>query len=1073
MSKKRYSKTFGTDDANAFGKMFAKESWNAAKVAKQHSDITLGPVELGGIPVFVYELVEGKKKAYFKLTDVIFDDTEKSYIDPKKSVSVMGLAGDIDEACINTEKSETEQAYAAHSDKLEKLVELQQRVVGREVTRAFVGYDIEYLVIEPSDVDQPTDAELISHQFYVAHNDQRVGIIILTNRRFSEKGFAVLVANLIPKHIKKVFVVAHYSLIEGGWMTDQLSDHRNVQSGQGKSVKHLVEDAKSPRTSIVLDVEDDIVKRVINIVFDEHKKDSKDQLKCDSSLDRLINVTSSHAQLNSFAIEALTTRFKTAKDAYKAVRGGYATYKLSAEDKVQAIRISDVLRDRYRESSREAGIKKYKRTWAGEYRVLSESKRENLRKHINAYSQDWRTEFSKLSELSLEETVLLSFLERNDIRGLNNDLNAVKLWKSAAGVRAGKKTDDDKAYNLRCEKSVERNNPISIEFCDTMHFSTDEGKSLKSFGKMIGIPKLDLDKEDDADNSYIADMQKLLEDDRERFLRYGIRDSVVTAESLAYFGQLFLFELDAPFATRITGYSRDVFREVLSGTDGRYEQGVYEKLLKQAKKGTPEANIKHYLGFSRKKKADGSGNYWWPSVGAQLYSQFYFGGWNDCRVVGAYDSCTYWDLKSAYPCGILMLSGDYSFAHPVVYRGDEAQKRANELFADGEGSPFQIAGVEISFEFLPGKEPIFPVRFDRTRVPNLSLIEFSEQLLYTQRGHTSIGWPEYFVARKYGLLDEKKTSIKKLVTYESISDDSIFAKEIEHLLRMRGELGKKMVFKETLNFLYGLTAMGLDRKITLNSRGMSESKTKPGGLTCIPMAAYCTSFCRAVMGELLACGNKAYAITTDGFISPENNELKRGVLAKMTNDKLKKLTRISDGSSLNYEFIEPDFRADRALFLKTRGYFLEGRENGDDPTVKKVKMAKMGVQTQSEAPSDDELYDPRAREFLVHLDNGIYDKQCWNGFAQIKKDGRNELPLPVVRKARLSHTYDFKRIIAGDVSESTFSYAGYEFKHPKFETEPLPDIDAFMALRTEMVRNSTVEEYQEMIAAVKKSGYVY
>lgn len=356
MSNKYYHKSFGTDDADAFGKVFAKESWNAAVVAKQHSDITLGPVQLGGIPVFVYKLDESKKKAEFKLTDVIFDDTAKSYIDPKKSVSVMGLSRKINDACIKTEKSETEKAYAVHADELEKTVELQQRIVDREETRAFVGYDIEYLEIEPSDVDKKVTAELISHQFYVAHNDQRVGIIILTNRRFSEKGFAGLVANLLPKHIKKIYVVAHYSLIEGGWMTDQLSDHLQVQSGQGKSVKHLVEDAKNPRVAIVLDIEDDIVKRIINGVFTVHKKFHGKLLKVDSSL--TVNVTSSHAQLNTFAIEALTNKqFKTPQDAYKAVRGGYARYKISFDEEVPAIKISEALRDRYRESSREAGIK--------------------------------------------------------------------------------------------------------------------------------------------------------------------------------------------------------------------------------------------------------------------------------------------------------------------------------------------------------------------------------------------------------------------------------------------------------------------------------------------------------------------------------------------------------------------------------------------------------------------------------------------------------------------------------------------------------------------------------------------
>ena len=164
MSKKYSMKTFGTDDADAFGKQFSKESWCTAEVVAQHSNITHGPVKLDGIPVFVYELDEKLKKDQFKLTDVIFDDNELSYIDPKKSLAAMAATNGIDD-------------------------ERKKEVREREETRAFVGYDIEYLEIEPSDVDEKSSAELISHQFYVAHNDQRVGIIILTIKNVFNSSF--------------------------------------------------------------------------------------------------------------------------------------------------------------------------------------------------------------------------------------------------------------------------------------------------------------------------------------------------------------------------------------------------------------------------------------------------------------------------------------------------------------------------------------------------------------------------------------------------------------------------------------------------------------------------------------------------------------------------------------------------------------------------------------------------------------------------------------------------------------------------------------------------------------------
>jgi hypothetical protein len=278
-----------------------------------------------------------------------------------------------------------------------------------------------------------------------------------------------------------------------------------------------------------------------------------------------------------------------------------------------------------------------------------------------------------------------------------------------------------------------------------------------------------------------------------------------------------------------------------------------------------------------------------------------------------------------------------------------------------------------------------------------------------------------------------------------------------------------MLMKSVTNHLYGAMSMGVSRAITIDERGLSESKTPPGGLTCIPIAAYCTSFCRAAMGELLALGNPAYAITTDGFISPVPVEKLRrdGIILAATDDRLRSLTSVTTGKPLGYEFIEADFIAELSLFLKTRGYVLIGNDANGKPGI---KMAKMGVQTKANQPGEDDLYDPRVQEFLSHLKAGEYPKKSWQGFKLLKKNNQNKLPIPVTRKSTLSHTYDFKRMPAQEISEESFSYGGVELIHPKFQTAPLSNETEFKRLRTESARlgmkNASVEDYEKLLTEI-------
>ncbi|MCB2215686.1 MAG: DNA polymerase [Desulfobulbaceae bacterium] len=1068
MREKQFTPSFDVQAAEAFGTGFRKMPWDVDRKSEK------------GIPVYVYKLNPGLKKrsCEFELVDVFLDETDITYtgIDPSAHVSRLALEerdrlGQLERAYDDNERARIQEDIDRIKEDRRKIEAKISAASGDERKRAFVGYDIETQAIPKADFGETDSACLLSHQFYIAHDGKRIGFVILTDRRFTEKAFTKLIAEVIPKGVRKAYVVAHYSLVEGGWM---------IEDRMSKSEFSLLFEAASyPRLQAAIEAEIDIVTRIVNAVWDEAKK--KDEGEADgkeTDQNRSIRIESIHLAPSA---KKTILSFRRRRDAVKAVLNGYAKYSIGEdeygkEQQVPAILLSEHTRSHLRRKSYESVvIEKRGRAWQGTVQQMSKSKREGLLAIAKKRKDEWIEKVSEEEIVGFENTVLLSVMERNTISNLRDKSAGDELWFRAAGLeqRTGKRP---KVKIADKEKLYEEYRPLLIEFCDMMHFSTDQGKSLKAFGTMIGIPKLDLGE------GQIKEMAQLLTDDPNLFYRYSVRDAIVVAEALAFYGRLFLLELNTPFSTRITGYSRRVFRKVLVGDDeckrGVYEQKIIEATEKRKQlqadakqRGTkekiyklPEENLKHYLGFERTKRKDNT-NYWWPGFDMQSFTDFYYGGWNDCRVVGSWGPCVYFDLKSAYPSAVMMLRYDYDFSRAIEHVGMDAQRQAMQMIE--EMNPFQIAGVELAYEFRDDVEPIFPIRFDPRRLPNLSLFEFSDQLIYPLIGTTCVGWPEFSVAINHGLL-KKGYKVLRLVTYPRIGEGSIFANEIEYLLRMRGEPGKKILYKEICNFLYGQTAMGVSRAITIDEHGLSESKTPPGSLTCIPIAAYCTSFCRAAMGELLALGNPAYAITTDGFISPVTPEnLRRdGILLTETDKCLRGLTRVSTGEPLGYEFIEADFVAEQSLFLKTRGYVLVGTKSGKPA----IKMAKMGVQTKAGAPDNDALYDPRVAEFLTHLIAGEYPKKSWRGFKLLKKGHQNKLPIPVTRKATLSHSYDFKRKPEQPISDAEFSYGGVAFVHPRFTTVPLATETEFKRLRTESARlgmkNARAEDYKKLLKLV-------
>ena len=127
--------------------------------------------------------------------------------------------------------------------------ELRDTYIENEKKRFYVGYDTEFQVIKDA-TEAETDANLISHQWYIAHNGSRKSFILLSDKRLREKQFCEIVANAartfdsntkIDEPIE-IYCAAHFSIVDGGWLIQDLEDktfYSTVEALNTQPEKHL------------------------------------------------------------------------------------------------------------------------------------------------------------------------------------------------------------------------------------------------------------------------------------------------------------------------------------------------------------------------------------------------------------------------------------------------------------------------------------------------------------------------------------------------------------------------------------------------------------------------------------------------------------------------------------------------------------------------------------------------------------------------------------------------------------------------------------------------------------------
>jgi len=376
------------------------------------------------------------------------------------------------------------------------------------------------------------------------------------------------------------------------------------------------------------------------------------------------------------------------------------------------------------------------------------------------------------------------------------------------------------------------------------------GNSLAELGKIINLKKVKLSK------TIIANMEKLLKENKEKFIKYAIRDSEIALVYSLYLANSLnknVSELPVTLASLAAQKAVEYFQYKF----GWNKKDINEKfrLLIKVKDSDQK---RHY-----------PSRYLQPKPGFEtplMLSTFcLYGGYNQSFRYGFFSSDKKFydlDLNSAYPVAMSLLKQlDTKNQPEVLTKGTDLSKInfdfTTPLFA------------HIEFEFPKNiKYPCIPIKD----------IEGGHGLIFPLRGETYASGPEIFVACLLGA----KIVVKSIGFIFKTLNNYILKDLIKEMIKEREEAKKlygknsiqQLILKIRNNSLYGKLCQGLVGKKAF-SPSCLKSRLIPESPISMPVyASMVTAITRAFLVltlNLCECNNfKIYSATTDGFLVEGN-----------------------------------------------------------------------------------------------------------------------------------------------------------------------------------------------------------
>lgn len=537
---------------------------------------------------------------------------------------------------------------------------------------------------------------------------------------------------------------------------------------------------------------------------------------------------------------------------------------------------------------------------------------------------------------------------------------------------------------------------VLVTLRDSMLLTPGASQSLASLGALLGLEKVELG------DGQIERMEELQARDPELFQRYAMRDTQICLAHAERLRQLNL-ELTGVAGVPVT----------LSSLGVHYLLRLWKDadLCTDAILGTREEHERvwnHKTGCSlpRKRRVSHPRRHLHEAMATECYS----GGHNVGYTFGA-------GLPG--PWSDLDLASAYTAVMSLLGMPDWDLARVTLDLADFGPGTFGFAWVKF---FFPGdtRFPSLPVRTDHG-------------LVFPLTGAS------YCCASEISLALSMGATVEILHGVVIPCDDSVhpFEMFVAECTRRRGAFPKgdvnNALWKELGNSTYGQLAQGTRPKRRFDSRSGQHHALPPGRISNPFMAAWITSFVRAVVGEILHSLPRTASVcsvTTDGFLT---NASASDITAATTGPLCQLFSAARLRLTGNPQVLEAKHQILQPLGIRTRGQATLVPD-GDHEVV----LAKAGIKP----PMKDKT---AQNDWLVGLfvnrdaDTRVTYSQL-RSLQDLYRDGGDLVSLTVERRASLD--YDFKRDPIGECMRDIRGVP-----HLAFDTRPWPDVDAFLECR--------------------------
>jgi hypothetical protein len=426
---------------------------------------------------------------------------------------------------------------------------------------------------------------------------------------------------------------------------------------------------------------------------------------------------------------------------------------------------------------------------------------------------------------------------------------------------------------------------FNISVRDTMLLSPS-GKGLADIGRIYGgeFSKIDL-------GEYRGRMKDLLKDNKELFVEYALRDSLITLKHLNEMEKFYMSfdQLGVPLTLSSISKAyvkKDWALREYKGyqLNNGYTFGKLTSLLTPKGINASE-DVGLILGLALSSLRGGRNESFMYGVDRWKLKDSEGKGWYD------------YDLSGAYPTAMAIL-GDPSYKNAFV---------VTKKWMD-EASPCDLINsytvVRVSFSFPEEtKYPSIPTQIDGNTIYPLSGVSNITGLEYLLARNQNCEFEvidgysipfECMIAEGFG--QNKASSLSRIESFREcfrnqnhfdesfmklFSDNSKryspFAQTVKDLVILRAAHKKgtllNLMYKQIVNSIYGLTVMGLSSKKKTDLISGGSFVLEGGDLSNPFIGGYITAFIRCVLSECLNnihhLNGRVVSATTDGFITDQ------------------------------------------------------------------------------------------------------------------------------------------------------------------------------------------------------------